>query len=498
MRLIRILFLMTALFPIAVFGQSSTNMPVENGKPCVRTVRVEGFNHTCAPHHLTITANFDQNTETLTLGLKVPKDNTKKDCDYIWIPGEAHYFTDLVTFFKSKGCKSAKIATKFKRQIRRNRLYGNHVYQFNASVVCENCLFNEVFKINDNSLDTTIEIFKEFIAADGKSEMQLTFKVKDEADTVTVTLKNIIPVKEKGKKKGEFIPFVEYMANDIVINIAIERDKCLLSKKVIKDLTTLLDYLGKQKSDLEKMRFDVSNFEESSKTFDKTKEIMTAKIDEFGLARYMDSGCPTVDSIIDSIFAIKFMLPTYRMPDAREICEYISADIKFVDSLNQVLSAVVMDLSKMRSGVKTAEGNDNFYQTKGIALENVKGLNVKMYLNSPCPEMCQKAEELQHLINTLRWMKYAPEDGQQAKAESVKTVDENEIKTVVEKMNTLYNKWSVASEENKPRLKVEFDKIVMEMQEKIRIVPDADRNGKLKVIINEFNVAVESLSALMR
>lgn len=488
---------MTVLFPIAVLGQSSTNMPVENGKPCVRTVRVEGFNYTCAPHHLMITANFDQNTETLTLGFKVPKDNTKKDCDYIWIPGEAHYFTDIVTFFKSKSCKSAKIATKFKRQIRRNRLYGNHVYQFGASVVCENCLFDEVFKINNNSLDTTVEIFKEFIAADGKSEMQLKFKVKDEADTVNVTLKNVIPVKEKGKKKDEFIPFVEYMANDIVINIVIERDKCLQSKKVIKELTTLLDYLGKQKSKLEKMRFDVLNFDESSKTFDKTKDIMMAKIDGAGLTRYMNSGCPTVDSIIDSIYAVRFILPTYRMPDTREICEYISADIKYVDSLNQSLSAVVMDLNKARSGVKTAEGNDNFYQTKNIVLEDIKGLNVKTYLNSPCPEMRQKASELQHLINTLRWMRYAPEDGQ-VKAETVKTVDENEIKTVVENMNTLYNKWAVALEENKPRLKVEFDKIVMEMQEKIRTIPDADRNGKLKVIINEFNVAAESLSALMR
>ena len=157
------------------------------------------------------------------------------------------------------------------------------------------------------------------------------------------------------------------------------------------------------------------------------------------------------------------------------------------------------NLNVLKSGVKTAEGNEAFFQEKGVVYEKIKDLDLSDFKSSLCPEMAEKASSLQDLINEFNVMQYknAADTVSNSGASKKAVLTKKEINDAIASLNAIFNQWVAASDDDKPRYCSDFNNVAVKMSEKIRIVSGDAVAPDVKDAINEFNTAVKSLMSLM-
>ena len=206
------LFLFLVLFaPAMLFAQ--LDVTVVDGESTDLKVTIPGYNDRVPAAVMNLKFEFDQESDILLVRLGSAYE--KPQYDKIWLPQHDILFKELGSYMKERGVKMVK-SNNFSNQENFLDLGSKTV---SAAIQCTGMSFTGVYDLKSPK-KVKKQLDHQMVPLDGQMELDLKFKVFKGVSRTVLKLRNPIPMDRSGRKG-----ILAFMADDVVINIKLERCK---------------------------------------------------------------------------------------------------------------------------------------------------------------------------------------------------------------------------------------------------------------------------------
>ena len=276
-------FFILALLPAMTFAQKANIVNVPPQEPTSLKVNIPAYNDRIPAAAVNMTFNFDMQAETLQITMN---SGGVKSANYskVWLPQHDFQYGDMPSYTKQRGVKVKKAKT----YIDQENFLNLPAKPVAAAIKGDGITFDGMYKIvAPKNKKEKKNLDNQMIPLDGQKSLVLNFKVKPNAENVTLTLCNPIPMKGSCE--------MQYMANDVVVEIHL--DRCRDNQALI---ATIKEYenifkIGDQK---------LTEMQRTSRSLmPKVQEILLAQFAKIDAKRFDGTGCSEIQASYDNMMA---------------------------------------------------------------------------------------------------------------------------------------------------------------------------------------------------
>ncbi|MBR4148012.1 MAG: hypothetical protein IKU00_09050 [Bacteroidales bacterium] len=273
------IFLLSVLFaPAMLFAQLNVSVSTEGSTDL--KVTVPGYNERIPAAVMNLKFEFDQETETLLVRMGSTNESTKYD--KIWLPQNDIPFGELSSYMNNRGVKMVKSNT-FVDQENFLNLSSKTI---NAAIQCTGMSFTGVYDLKSPK-KVKKQLDHQMVPLDGKMELDLKFKVFKGVSRTMLKLRNPIPMDRSGRKG-----ILAFMADDIVINIKLER---------CKDAEQLIQTIQEYEALFQVAEDKLNELKRNPSTQKAYKEFVLRELSVIDMGRFRDADCEDVQSSYQSL-----------------------------------------------------------------------------------------------------------------------------------------------------------------------------------------------------
>ena len=294
-----------AAMPFMAFAESAYTFNLEPDQPVTQTITVKGYNDRIPSVDLELTAQFSKTDRVMTFKVSAPKPEApagkgKKGQpakaaaganEFVWFPQNKIKIEDFKDYFKKRGGAFKSTAT-FNEQISFLNLYDSSVETFADARGCnyDGCELTSPMKLSK-------PIDRQILPLDGKSEMEMTFKLEEGAKKVYVILKNPMPM-IKGK-------VLNYIGSDIEIEINLTIDTCKENEQLLVIAKEYLAVFAAGEAKMEELQ------RSGRALLAKCKELLVEQFSKIDARRFDNSGCEELQYAYDDLMSCMDRLKAY-------------------------------------------------------------------------------------------------------------------------------------------------------------------------------------------
>ena len=250
-----------------------------------QTLVIEGPNDKVAPVTLQVKTDFDQ--EHGILQVTFTGDDTD-EANTLWILNDATVYGRLNKAFSENGGKLS--LSSFAKE------------QFEFMNLKDKTAVPLVNVTGSQLLECTVQgksgnkapIQRQLLSLDGRSTLVLRLQVQDDAEQVTLDLKN--PLLLLGKEAKYELAFV---GKDATITFDVARNYCLTPTTLLEQLRELNAMFRKGEETLNEMKTEGNN------CIDNVKSLLINQLTLLDLKRYLNTKCQEVDTEYDTLCALR-------------------------------------------------------------------------------------------------------------------------------------------------------------------------------------------------
>lgn len=336
MRKLSIFIIAFLFFPAMLFAQTF-NVTVVPKTPTDLSVNVPGYNERIPAAVMNLKFEFDEVTETLLI--RMGSKTTMNEYNKIWLPQHPFAYTEMPNYMKTRGVKMKKAQT----YVDQENFLGLGSKAISASIQAKGMKFTGMYDLKSPK-KVKKQLDYQMVPLDGVMELDLLFNVEPKAKQAQLTLLNPIPMTRKGSKGT-----LAFVANDIVININLERSYC---KDNALSMTTIEEYLSIFNMAKDKLQ-DLAT--KRSAMFDSYKSFILDEKDQIDFSRFNNTGCDdlqeTYEEVMETIEVIKAMTIKTPPPPPCDI-KKLNDEVK---STTKKLNTMVNDWSLAGDAATKAE-----------------------------------------------------------------------------------------------------------------------------------------------
>lgn len=334
-------FLLSVLFaPAMLFAQLNVSVSTEGSTDL--KVTIPGYNERIPAAVMNLKFEFDQETEILTVRMGRPTETPKYD--KVWLPQNDIPYAELGSYMNNRGVKMVRTNT-FLDQENFQNLSSKTI---NASIQCTGMSFTGVYDLKSPK-KVKKQLDHQMVPLDGKMELDLRFKVFKGVSRTMLKLRNPIVLDRSGRKG-----LLAFMAEDIVINIKLER--CKDAEQLIQTIQEYEALFQVAEDKLIELKRNPSN----QKAY---KEFILRELSVIDMSRFRDADCDDVQSsyqsLMDCIDRINAMGTSsgsgYNSGTQQESSCDVNALNKEIKSTTSSLNNLVNDWSLAGSAAAKAE-----------------------------------------------------------------------------------------------------------------------------------------------
>lgn len=321
MKKLSIFIIAFMFFPAMLFAQTF-NVTVPSKTPTDLTVNVAGYNERIPAAVMNLKFEFDEVTETLLI--RMGSNTTMNAYNKVWLPQHPFGYTEMANYMKTRGVKMKKAQT----YVDQENFLGLGSKAISASIQAKGMKFTGMYDLKSPK-KVKKQLDYQMVPLDGVMELDLLFNVEPKAKQAQLTLLNPIPMTRKGSKGT-----LAFVAEDIVININLERSYCkdnALSMTTIEEYLAIFNKAEERLLELQKKR---------SAMLEYLKNFVVSEIDEIDFNRFKDTGCDdlqdTYEELAETIERIKQIGPTPPPPtncDTKKLNEEVKSTTKKLNNM---------------------------------------------------------------------------------------------------------------------------------------------------------------------
>ena len=323
-----------------LFAQLNVSVSTEGSTDL--KVTIPGYNERIPAAVMNLKFEFDQETEILTVRMGRPTETPKYD--KVWLPQNDIPYAELGSYMNNRGVKMVRTNT-FLDQENFQNLSSKTI---NASIQCTGMSFTGVYDLKSPK-KVKKQLDHQMVPLDGKMELDLRFKVFKGVSRTMLKLRNPIVLDRSGRKG-----LLAFMAEDIVINIKLER--CKDAEQLIQTIQEYEALFQVAEDKLIELKRNPSN----QKAY---KEFILRELSVIDMSRFRDADCDDVQSsyqsLMDCIDRINAMGTSsgsgYNSGTQQESSCDVNALNKEIKSTTSSLNNLVNDWSLAGSAAAKAE-----------------------------------------------------------------------------------------------------------------------------------------------
>lgn len=364
-------FFVLAFLPAMTFAQKANQVNVPPKEPTSLKVNIPAYNDRIPAAVVNMTFNFDMQAETLQV---IMNSGGMKSTNYskVWLPQHEFQYNDMPSYTKQRGIKVKKAKT----YIDQENFLNLPATPIVAAIKGEGITFDGFYKIvAPKNKKEKKNLDNQMIPLDGKKDLVLNFKVTPNAENVTLTLCNPIPMKGSAE--------MQFKAEDVVINIHL--DRCKENQALI---ATAKEYENMFKIGEQTL---VSMMSSSRSLVPKVQKMLLEQFAAIDAKRFDGTGCSEIqtsyDNMVASVDHIKAISVKSTNDDDKDK-DKGKCDVK---SLNAEIKSTTAKLNSMCNDWSTASGADKD-KKKAAFQAAVKAFDDKLNsLPSGCKDKLDKA-----------------------------------------------------------------------------------------------------------
>lgn len=322
MKKLSIFIIAFMFFPAMLFAQTF-NVTVAPKTPTDLTVNVAGYNERIPAAVMNLKFEFDEVTETLLI--RMGSNTTMNAYNKVWLPQHPFGYTEMPNYMKTRGVKMKKAQT----YVDQENFLGLGGKSISASIQAKGMKFTGMYDLKSPK-KVKKQLDYQMVPLDGVMELDLLFNVEPKAKQVQLSLLNPIPMTRKGSKGT-----LAFVAEDIVININLERSYC---KDNALSMTTVEEYLAIFNMAKDKIQ-ELAN--KRSAMFDTFKNFVLDEKNEIDFNRFNNTGCDelqeTYEELLQTIEDIKAITIGKTPPpppcDTKKLNEEVKSTTKKLNNM---------------------------------------------------------------------------------------------------------------------------------------------------------------------
>ena len=271
----KILILLLAIFPVVSFAQ--------------KEITIEGPSDKVASVTVMVNSDFDQSTGTMTLSMT---GFGTDDANTLWLLKDPTVYKQLKKYFRRNRGK-LKLSGYSKKQI----AFLNLKEKTALSTI--NVTGAEVLDLSvQTNTAANLPIQKQIVPLDNHSKVILKIKVQDDADKLTVDLRNpVLLVKRHKKCQKHYL--LSFVGKDASVDFDLKREYCERNAYLLVELKEYDSIFGKCEALLNEMKTN------KSKSLDDVKKIAVSELRQIDMKRFENSRCQDVDNEYAKFKALK-------------------------------------------------------------------------------------------------------------------------------------------------------------------------------------------------
>lgn len=415
---------------------------------------------------------FDSDNEQILMTLSYNKGASDKYSG-IWFPNENIDCSGLTNFF-SNNDRRLVVSNTMTNQIKNGCLVED---EFRQAISYRNAtfkgpVFSKRFGHKRNDIDNRI------FALEDDSELTMTFNITNNADTVIVSLNNLIPLTlGQGSSQFEKKYQLQYVANDIEFVVLIDRDGCASYLNEFDYLDKMIAFYNKHKAHLLKRATNCSD----KAAFERQKDKVLSGFNNRIVESLRSTQCERIKTRLDSLDNIIGEIRNINCTDCSQYVKELRSNYNVLEKHYQVL------LDYYNREPRTLDIINEFNKYKNSdALPYINNLNLTKYEDIYCQEVARELKKVKDKIKQIKKLVINRCGLTQKQADALT----NEIKEACKVINTKSNEWGITDDlEAKKLLEAEIRVTITKINDKLdalhadckTIFPD------LKYAIDEFN-----------
>lgn len=379
---------MFLLLPAQLFSQVKHIVVVNPSSNTETEIKVECNGKSSRSLNLTACFDYNKDNEVIGMTLSYTPDAPNRFAG-LWFPHDSINYNNINKYFErnERGLTIGPIVSK---QVKKGVLYDGIIrpalYSENATLKDGTC-FSESFGNNKNDLDNQIFAFE-----DG-SKLTAAFTVVNNADSVIISLNNLIPLTISHGTSQYFKKYyLNYIAKDIEIVVLIDRDGCVDNLEDIAYIDNMLAYYNKYDAHLAQMSKNCNDEDE----YEKFKANVLSGYDRNMLDYLRNTQCERLNTRLDSLDKIISVIRDRKCTYCDKYIQELQSNFNVLDKKYQYLYALY------QIQPRTDDVIERFDDGKSDANRYIRNLDLKKYEGLECPDVVKELNNINSKIKQIR------------------------------------------------------------------------------------------------